>query len=110
MQRAQLNQSIGVIVARMTPARGLALQFRNGTPEAKYLRAFQALHAPKICFVKPTKQEAQRFRFCNGETLATHFAVLEKLFCKHYIDPNRRWNCDECGVTPGQDANGASKK
>ena len=110
MRRAQLKQAIEVIVARMTPARRLALQFRNGSTGVKYLRAFQARHSHKIRFVKPTKQEAQRFRACNGDTLAKHFAVLEKIVSEHSIDPDRIWNCDECGMTPGKDANGASKQ
>lgn len=110
MRRAQLKQAIEVILARMTPAQRLLLHFRNESPEIKYLRGFQARNADKICFVKPTKQEAQRFRVCNGDTLAKHFAVLGKIVSKHCIDADIIWNCGECGITPGNIANGASKK
>lgn len=56
--------------------------------------------------MKPTRQEALRLATCNGDTMATHFATLEKVLKEHNIDDKRVWNLDEFGATPGKDLNG----
>ena len=86
--------------------RKLTLQFRNGSPGTKYLRSFERRHAATIRFTKPTRQEAFRFRACNGDHLSHRLSVLEIIIAEHSIGPIHIWNCDECGNTPGKDAHG----
>ena len=46
----------------------------------------------------------------NADTLATHFAVFDKLLKDNVIDARRLWNLDETGCTPGGDTAVNNKK
>eukprot|EP00171_Calliarthron_tuberculosum_P020379 IDg20379t1 len=51
-----------------------------------FLNGFKALLKQALCFVWPTRQEANLFSAVKVETLMTHFVVFEKLVQVHGID------------------------
>lgn len=108
LNRNHLCEAVAVIVSRMPPARREKLPFKDGKPGIKFLRGFQKRHGDRIKFTRPTRQEAVRFAACNGDTLTTHLATMEKLISDNAIDDIRLWNLDESGATPGKDVDGRS--
>ena len=84
------------------------LLFKSGRPGRKLPQVFQRRHKGKLIFTRLTRQESVRFAACNGATLITHFATLEKLIQENNINASRVWNLDESGATLGKDVNGSS--
>lgn len=105
LSRAHLYEATAIIVTKMSSERRKNLQFKNGMPGKKWLQCITERHSRSLSFMKPTCQEALRFAACNGDTMATHFATLEKVLKEHNIDDKRVWNLDECEATPGKDLN-----
>lgn len=110
LRRSHLQEAIEIVIARMPAARRMFLPFKNGKPGTRYLRNFTKRHAMILKFARPLRQEACRFCACNAETLTSHLATVEKIVIENNIDPERMWNLDESGATPGRDANGKDKR
>ena len=87
----------------MDPGRADKLPFKNGTPGRKFLQSFQKRHMYELIFARPARQDAIRYAACNGDTLTTNVAVLEKLTNDNKIDAKRVWNWDQSGATSGKD-------
>ena len=105
-----LEEAVRSLVLTMPPVRREHLPFRGGTPGRKWKRGFRARHRQVISFGRPCRQEAERFKACNAETLTTHFAVLDKLIRDHNLDASNIYNLDEVGATPGKDVAGRSSR
>ena len=110
LTRQHVIEAVQRLVARFSPYRRITLPFKDGTPRARYIRSFLRRHNDELLFVKPLRQQHERFRAVNADVLCKHFSTLERLVVELGLDPERIWNLDECGVTPGRDEQGASAR
>ena len=110
LTRQHVIEAVQRLVAGFPPYRRITLPFKDGTPGPRYIRSFLRRHNDELLFVKPLRQQHERFRAVNADVLCKHFSTLERLVVELGLDPERIWNLDECGVTPGRDEQGASAR
>ena len=110
LTRQHVIETVQRLVAGFPPYRRITLPFKDCTPGSRYIRSFLRRHNDELLFVKPLRQQHERFRAVNADVLCQHVSTLERIVVDLGLDPERIWNLDECGVTPGRDDKGASAR
>lgn len=110
LTRRHLKEAFDMFIFKLPEARCYRLNLELQSPGPRILRDLEKRQAHVLCFNRPTRQEGERWKAVNAESLTMHFATVQRLIHDNSTDATRMWNLDETAGTPGRDVTGSTIK